>query len=381
MGAFPDITREFFELLFDNITSAIFIVDDQARIHLFNDSFKAIFLDDESHVEGGYCGNVIGCRYAVEENLDCGRTSNCSRCDFRNSILSALIEKVPTYKARLSRQFFIRGSKVEKHFQYTTRHINYHGDNMVMVIVDDITELEQKRTQLEELIAAKDRFFSIIAHDLKGPLNTVMGFSSLLANHAQYLSSDEIIEHGTKLNKSVRNMYRLLENLLEWARSQTGSLIPKFQTIAIDTLIEESVELHREWAAKKGIELEVQTNGQVEAVCDLNTIQAVLRNLISNAIKFTPSGGRITLHSSRENGQAVLKVSDTGIGISPDQLQNLFRIDVRQSSNGTNEEKGTGLGLILCREFIELNRGVLHINSSSDAGTTFSVYLPSTPYA
>lgn len=379
MQDFPGLSREFFEMLFHNITSAIFIVDSDARIRSFNDSFRAIFFDDSAQIEGGYCGNVLGCKYTVEEDADCGRTTNCTRCEFRNSIFRTLIEKVPTNKSHLVRDFYIRGQSVQKHFQYSTRHIHFQGENMVLVVVDDITELEAQRRQLEELVAAKDRFFSILAHDLKGPLNTVLGFSSLLANHAALLTREEIIEQGAMLHQSVRNMYRLLENLLDWARSQTGLLKPDFELVLLNNLINENIELFQSRATEKGIQLVNMSKKPVMAWCDQNTMRTVVRNLVSNAIKFTPGGGQVMVRANRENGNAVLSVRDTGVGIDEPHLDNLFRIDYRHTAEGTDREKGTGIGLVLCQEFVRLNKGSISVISQKNAGTEFVVSLPSAP--
>jgi signal transduction histidine kinase len=239
-------------------------------------------------------------------------------------------------------------------------------------------KIERQNEELQALNATKDKFFSIIGHDVKGPINSLTSFSNLLINHSGALSEQEIKQLAIDLDKSLKNLYNLLENLLHWARAQTGNVNIQKEAILVTTLFEENVELLSPSASKKNISLEMSGDLTGEIRADRNTINTVIRNLLSNAIKFTPEGGRITLECKEWEDAVELVVRDNGVGMPPQVMDNLFKIDVKHSTTGTNKEKGTGLGLILCKEFIELNGGTIRVESKEAAGSAFFVVLPKT---
>ncbi len=238
---------------------------------------------------------------------------------------------------------------------------------------------DQKMKQNNELIelnSTKDKFFSIIGHDLKGPLNSLTAFSHLLINHTASLTEEEIRTIAKDLDKSLKNLYELLDNLLGWARSQTGKIdyIPK--KINVPDLIRENVQLLAKAAMNKKIRIEVLIDEEVEAFADANSVNTVIRNLLSNAIKFTNTDGIITIFVDQWKDHIELGISDTGVGMSKEDQEKIFDISSKHSTLGTNKEKGTGLGLILCKEFVERNHGRISIESEVGIGTTFKFTLP-----
>ena len=238
-------------------------------------------------------------------------------------------------------------------------------------------QLNFQNLELQELNATKDKFFSIISHDLKGPLNSLTSFSGLLINHANSLSKEEIQMLAKDLDKSLKNLFALLENLLEWSRSQTGKIDFKPESLNLTKVLEENSQLLRNQALNKKITIGTLVNTEVLAYADHNSIQTVVRNLISNAIKFTPEQGTITLNVQRKEHEVVVSVADTGVGMSEPVIQKLFRIDAKHSTKGTAEEKGTGLGLILCKEFVEKNGGRIWVESTEGKGSVFYFTVPS----
>ena len=244
-------------------------------------------------------------------------------------------------------------------------------------------ELEMKNDQISlqnekliELNSTKDKFFSIIGHDLKGPLNSLTAFSHLLINHTASLTEEEIRSIAQDLDKSLKNLYELLENLLGWARSQTGRLEMNPVPIKISEVFRENVRLLGKAALNKKIKVEILADDNLEVVADLNSFKTVIRNLLSNAIKFTDVDGVITIFADEWKDTIEIGIHDTGVGMSPEVQKKIFDISSKHSTLGTNKEKGTGLGLILCKEFIEKNQGSIRVESVEGVGTTFRINLP-----
>jgi len=237
-------------------------------------------------------------------------------------------------------------------------------------------EVQLQNVRLQELNGTKDKFFSIISHDLKGPLNSLTSFSRLLIDHTDSMSKEEIQLLAKDLDKSVKNLLTLLENLLEWSRSQTGNIDFTRETFDLTGLLDTNKNLLSSQAAAKGIDLSVESSGPCRVMLHQQSINTVIRNLISNAIKFTPQGGRIRIGIKRENGRISVFVADNGVGMSNEVMEKLFRLDSKHSTKGTANEKGTGLGLILCREFVEKNGGTIKVQSTPEKGSIFSFSFP-----
>lgn len=239
-------------------------------------------------------------------------------------------------------------------------------------------KVEQQNVKLQELNATKDKFFSIIGHDLKGPLNSLTSFSHLLIDHMDNMTREDIQMLARDLDKSVKNLFALLENLLEWARSQTGNIDFTPEVIDMAEILELNANLLESQAKNKQIRIVINNNGACLVKVHKHSINTVVRNLISNAIKFTSDGGVITLDAKPENDNIIVSVADTGVGMSRDVINQLFRLDKKHSTRGTANEKGTGLGLILCKEFVEKNGGKMQVISEPGKGSVFSFYLPQT---
>jgi signal transduction histidine kinase len=219
----------------------------------------------------------------------------------------------------------------------------------------------------------KDKFFSIISHDLKGPLNSLTSFSHLLIDYTDSLSKEEIRLLATDLDKSVKNLLTLLENLLEWSRSQTGNIDFTPKVFDLRELLQNNKSLLAAQAANKKIAIVIDGPEACHVTLHKPSINTVVRNLISNAIKFTPEGGQITLGIAADKHKLKVSIADNGVGMSPEVVDKLFRLDSKHSTRGTADEKGTGLGLILCREFIEKNGGKIHVQSTEGSGSVFTL--------
>jgi signal transduction histidine kinase len=239
-------------------------------------------------------------------------------------------------------------------------------------IENQANELTKINNQLKEIVATKDKFFSIIAHDLKNPMGALMGFSELLHNEYDQFDEKQKNEIVKTIYESSRNAYNLLDNLLIWSRMQTSGINYSPEKINLRNLFYETSNLLENMRSGKNIDLDISVDENQEVYADKYMLSSVINNLLSNAIKFTPVGGIIKISTgSTENGFIKICVSDNGIGIPQESISRLFRIDQNYSTKGTNNEKGTGLGLLLCKEFVEKNGGTIWAESESDKGSQF----------
>jgi signal transduction histidine kinase/ligand-binding sensor domain-containing protein len=236
--------------------------------------------------------------------------------------------------------------------------------------------VEIKTSELYELNASKDKFFSIIAHDLKNPFNTIIGFSEMLKEEIKSGDKEAIGECAGVINKSAVQTFMLLENLLEWANSQRGKILFSPIPIKLSELYNEELSVLNDMAKGKDIELKSSYPENLTIIADKNMMKTILRNLISNAIKFTHKNGKVEVNALISNKQVEISVSDTGIGMSDETKAKLFRIDADLSTQGTENEKGTGLGLFLCKEFIEKHGGKIWVESKSGKGSIFKFTMP-----
>ncbi len=237
-------------------------------------------------------------------------------------------------------------------------------------------QLARQTKELLELNSTKDKFFSIIAHDLRSPFNALIGLSDLLANNYHELEEADVEESINDIYVASKQAFTLLENLLEWARSQTGRMEYEPVVFNLVELANETISLASAAAENKEIQLSVHGPEQLSVFADRNMIFTVLRNLVSNAIKFTPLKGSIRLHLEQTDKEIIFKVEDSGVGISKENVARLFQIDKTFSKYGTADEKGTGLGLILCKEFVDKHNGKISVESTPGKGSTFIVSLP-----
>jgi PAS domain S-box-containing protein len=243
-------------------------------------------------------------------------------------------------------------------------------------VVQDITAIKKAESDLRELNSSKDKFFSVIAHDLKNPFNTIVGFSEILKEQIRTGDYNEVGYYADSINNSAVQTFELLENLLEWANSQQSKI--RFNPVIInlnELFIEESGSLF-DMADRKNIELKNILPDNLFIVADRNMIRTIIRNLVSNAVKFTPRNGRIKVSALIKDGWVEIAVSDNGIGMTEKTRTSLFRIDANLSTLGTENEKGTGLGLILCKEFVEKHGGKIWVESESGKGSVFKFTLP-----
>lgn len=237
-------------------------------------------------------------------------------------------------------------------------------------------ELESQRDQLKNLNASKDRLFSIIAHDLKNPFQSIIGFAEILKQDFSALKKEEIEEYLECIHSSSTTAYDLLYNLLEWARAQTRSIKIHKIPIKVKELSTEIFDLFSVQAKDKDIQFKNKVDSDLVVLADLNMIKTILRNLVANALKYTNTGGSISISGSVEGALVSINVTDTGVGMEEEKVNSLFSIEKGDSTPGTSGELGTGLGLLVSYEFLQLNKGVFKVNSKLGEGSVFTISLP-----
>lgn len=249
--------------------------------------------------------------------------------------------------------------------------------------VQDITKRKRNEEQvlryteeLKNLNASKDKFFSIISHDLRSPFNSLLGLTEFLTHSYDEMKPSDIKNSILNIYNSAQQVYNLILNLLEWSMLQSGRLKVEKSVIDLTELGMEIMNLYKESANNKKLDLVNNMNDSILIYADKYMIDTIVRNFVSNSIKFTNPGGKIIIKGMINGDNAEVSVTDTGIGINPEDQKNLFRIDEQTRRDGTANEKGTGLGLILCKEFAEKNGGVLWVESEEGKGSRFSVTLP-----
>lgn len=240
------------------------------------------------------------------------------------------------------------------------------------------SEILRKNADLNDLNNAKDKFFSIIAHDLRNPFNTIIGMTDILLITLNNIDPAKLEKTLQNIKTSSQQAYQLLENLLLWARSQTGAISFKPADVNINTLVVENIGMASVQAARKNIQIISQFNTEKTIIGDANMVNTILRNLLTNAIKFTPHDGKIHIETSSEYENFILEVKDNGIGMTAEKVNSLFNIDSGRKTKGTDQEPGTGLGLILCKELAEKHGGRIEVKSIEKKGSTFRVYFPLT---
>jgi PAS domain S-box-containing protein len=354
--------------IINHIGDPIFVKDEQSRLLLVNDAFCAMFNSHRDEI----IGKTLG------ENVSQKELNNFLKID--RQVLSDGIENISeesiTFKNNPKQTILTR----------KTRYVSNDGKRYLVGIIHDVTKrkkaenkLKESENQLKELNATKDKLFSIIAHDLRSPFNSILGFSELLIQNSSEFEVHESEEYIGIINESAKNTLILLDNLLNWAKSQTGQLSFDPKTVDFSAIISEIILLEKSIANNKNISLDYLSNEEMIVYADPNMLSTVLRNLISNAIKFTRFGGNIRVFALPKKDHVEIKIWDDGIGMHEEKRKNLFFITSDTTSIGTANENGSGLGLVLCKEFVEKNNGKIWAESEEGKGSTFYITLPHSP--
>lgn len=356
--------KEQYKLLVDNISDLVIQIDPEGKLIYASPSFLRIFNLEQSDL-----GVTNFYDYIYPE--DVGFITQLKSCK----------EHTPQH---FETEFRLKTPTSHRWFSWSFRCRIYNNINILIVGVGrDITEkrlvnklLEEQERSLHEANKTKDKLFSIIAHDLVSPFNALLGFTGLLHDTYDNLNNEERYSYIKRINESSELLYKMVENLLYWSSSQTDRLKCYPVPIEIKKSISDHIIFFKNTAEKKNIQLSYESGNNNKVLADENMLNTIFRNLISNAIKFTPEGGSI--HISTEKTADYIKIifKDTGIGISEDDINKIFVLGETVKHPGTNRENGTGLGLLVCKEFATKNNGNLTVENNPDKGCRFILALP-----
>lgn len=382
LGTFRDITQrkqtenlikeseEKFRTFINKSTDGIRFSDRHGKILFINKAHEKLLGYSAGEVNGTYIWD-LAYKLIPEEN----KTQD-SYQNMKERMLSLITSRssVPFNKSYIIRVKTKSGEikqVQEAPFKYNTSQGVRFG-----AIVRDITKIKEQEKELRDLNATKDKLFSIISHDLRNPFSAILGFSRLALKNIQKGKYDPVQKYCTQIYESANQSYILLNNLLEWSRIQTGKIEFNPEEIRLTDTMQKIKDLFQTNLEEKNISLTSSISDDMKVFADEFMIETILRNLISNAIKFTPRGGAIKVIAHQGHQDVHISVADNGVGIPRENREKLFQIESSFSTSGTTKEKGTGLGLILCKEFVEEHQGKLTIESQQDEGTTVSFNLP-----
>lgn len=361
------------ETVFENAAVVLALVNENVEVININRTALDMLGKGKSDVLNRLGGEVFNCINAWSGGeVVCGQSEACRSCVLRNSVMDTFANGKTHYKREGFLDLDVDGETKRLRFLLTTAMVNLQGEKHALLTIEDVTELKDKESQLEQAIATRDKFFSIVSHDLRGPIGSMLALSNIIGNSDGGNSK----EYFDIMHKELEHTSKLLENLLTWSRSQKGNIRLKPEILDVKTVVQDTLNLLGGTADKKHITIVDRVPPKTIAVADPNMLSTIFRNLISNAIKFTPNGGTITVSACQKSNDVECSVSDTGVGIPQKLLTGLFDLKVNPSSHGTAGEKGTGFGLVLCKEFVEKNGGEIRVESEEGTGTSVYFTLP-----
>ena len=357
--------EKYTESILNNIGDAVFVKDDQSRLLFVNTAFCEMFDLPRAEILGK----------TLAEDVAPNERENFLKID--QQILKDGVENIN------EEPLTVRGLPTKIISTRKSRFIDTSGEKFLVGIIRNITErkkaeqaLKESEAKFRELNTTKDKLFSIIGHDLRSPIINILGLSDLLIEAGEGVDLVELEQYLGMINSTAKNSLTLLDNLLRWAKSQTGQIHYKSEKIHLSTIIKEIVDQSKSIARAKNIALHNTVIDEIEIYSDEEMFKTIVRNLISNAIKFSKPGGTIDIGTSSKENHVEITVSDNGVGMTEKTRKMLFGISQNISTLGTANEKGSGFGLVLCKEIVEKLGGSIWVESEEGKGSNFKFTLP-----
>jgi len=363
--------------IFENAATALILVDYDVRVVNINRAGIELTGLQKNSILGKLGGEVLNCINAFEDGkVVCGKGLNCGHCNLRGLVNKTFTSGENQYKVEGILDINNNDTVLRLELLISISLISVNEEHYALITVDDITKLKTQERLLQQENEDKDRFISILAHDLKSPFNSLLGFSDLLLENLHEYDI-EIIENQLKIiNKTTHKTFELLEQILMWAKSQSGKLVFEPQQFEFLDVTHNVISTLENQALKKNIKITTFESEKIVLNSDLNMYKTVVRNLISNGLKFSNQDGHIKVFAKKGINEIIITVSDNGVGIEKEIIPKLWEIKVTHSTSGTANEKGTGFGLKLCKELIEKQGGKIWVESEVGKGSSFKFTIP-----
>ncbi len=358
-------SEEMFRILFDQSADLCLLLDDSGFTNVNASTLSALGYQKRDEILSKFPGDI-----SPEKQPD----GTLSTDKAKKMVKHALKEGYHKFEWT-----HLRADKSELPVEVMLTPVRFKGKQYLYSLMRDISErkaaeeeINHKNELLTSLLKEKDKFFSIIAHDLSSPFQTFWGLTEMMTDDDADYTHEEYVEMSKKLNKLARNLYVLLRNLLEWAQMQKGAMDFEPESFNISDVLDPIIETSLTRCEQKGISLINNIEPEISLLADKKMVNSILMNLISNAIKFTSRGGSVSVSGKTINDSTIeISVTDTGIGMTKDKLKKLFKLGEKTKSEGTDGELSTGLGLMLCKEFVEKNGGKIGVESKPGIGSKF----------
>ena len=367
-------SKEFLSSLINHVNSLIFVVDRNLKIKRVNNAFEMFTYRKDKKIYEDYFGNVLDCSNHVNQQRDCGSTKHCEICVFRQSMLRAL--QGETLKERATRRIYIKGKEVKKHFEFTAKPLNFMGEEMALLIIDDITELEEQKQRLKQLNEIKNRFLGTVSHDLKNPIGAIQSLAYVLYEEGNL--KEEQRSYVDEIYKTSEYMLALVEDFLDIYKIETekDKLFQERQDYV--KVVKEALGFNQILAKKKNIDLGLEIEEEnLELFLDRNKIIQVISNLLGNALKFSHGGKEVLLRVYKKEGQVITEVQDQGPGIKIEEREKIFEEFYKGESRPLCQEgSSTGLGLAISKKIIEAHGGTIGLREGKGRGACFFFTLP-----
>lgn len=363
--------------IFENAAILLMLVNNEGRVVNINKTGLELLKKSKDSVLGLLGGEVFNCINAWSNGeVVCGSGKNCTHCSVRSLFTDTYLNGMNHYKEEGTLEIKNGADYIKLDLLISTSKINVNDEIYILVTIDDITKLKKQEQELIELNNAKDKFLSVLAHDLKNPFTTLIGFSELLNLNIRKYKIEKIEEQIGYIHNVALQTYNLLEDLLLWSKIHNNKITFNPKQFNLSETCALVISNQCSIAQRKGIDISFRVTSITDVYADENMFKTILRNLLSNAIKFTNQNGKIDVVVEKRISDVLLTISDNGIGMDEDRLSNIWQFTPGQKSIGTAGESGTGFGLSICKEFVEKNGGRIWAESMLEKGSRFMFTIP-----
>ena len=358
------------EILFDKMPSAVFVCDRNINVIEINSSFRKMFKNSPQFETGLFCGNTIGCSYVIDADTVCGETEYCATCKIRKAIEKAFLKDKDTDGEIVHRDFYINGKKVEKYFKFSTKLVIYKNDNMVMIVVDDITELEKKKLEVIDIDRQKNKVIASISHDLQGPLSAVIGFADTLKEKAGDDFLREFGDYIGLIREAVDNSLISLDNLIDYSRIHSSSVDLNYKKFRPVETFRKTLSSNILEAEKKGISFKmVCDDDNIVQIGDVSKIWHTFDNLVRFSINQSKENSFVLIRCSSENDTIKTEINFKPQKDIPGSITDLF-------TEGSENIDKTNLGIALAIKFVRSHGGSLGLTKNGEH-SVLSITVPS----